>query len=50
MYDHSYSVLSDDGRARVAVGEMVKKQKLLLPGGRFPPSFDSSDTFGDLIC
>ena len=35
----SYSVLSDDGRARVAVGEMVKKQKLLLPGGRFCPSF-----------
>ena len=27
--------LSDDGRARVAVGQAIKKQKLLLPGGRF---------------
>ena len=31
----SFDNLSDDGRARVAVGEAIKKQKLLLPGGRF---------------
>jgi len=29
-----FHLIIDDGRARVAVGEMVKKQKLLLPGGR----------------
>ena len=31
----SFDNLSDNGRARVAVGQAIKKQKLLLPGGRW---------------